>query len=89
MPARLLESGGLTRLGLQLGVELDSVFGQLREDSAVAQLRQEPGRMPRSAPGKLLALEEHDVRPAQLGEMVRDAAPDDAATDNDDSCPIG
>jgi len=45
--------------------------------------------VPGGPAGQGVALQEHDVVPAQLGEVVGDAGADDATTDDDDLCPLG
>ena len=47
-------------------------------------LADQPGGMPGGAAGELALLEQHDVAPAELGEVVGDARADDAAADDDD-----
>ena len=49
-----------------------------------AQLSDETCRVPGRAAGELLPLEQHDVFPAELNEMIGDAAADDATADDDD-----
>ena len=45
-----------------------------------------PGRMPGRAGGQLLALDQHDVGPALLGEVIERRDADDAAADDDRAC---
>jgi hypothetical protein len=40
--------------------------------------------VPRGAGGQLATLEEEDIRPAGLRQVVQDAGADDATTDDDD-----
>ena len=79
VPAR-----GLTRFGLEPCVELGRVAHELREVAAAAQLPDETGGVPRGAVRELQALEEHHVVHPALGEVIRDAAADRAAADDDD-----
>ena len=69
----------------QLGVEADGVLHHLRQADGRAQLADQAGRVPRRAVGQVVLLDQHDVRPAQLGEVVEDAAAADAAADDNSS----
>jgi hypothetical protein len=70
-------------LGLQLGVEVDRVRLE-RRDVRVGVERVEAGRrVPRGPRGELGPLDEHDLGPAERGEVVQHARPDDAAADHD------
>src|SRR5689334_21179698 len=82
-PAIALPTGGLTRLGLQAIIELDAVFQQLGDVGGGAQLSHQARGMPGGAAGELVALQQQDIPPAQLGEVVSSAAADDAAADDD------
>jgi hypothetical protein len=79
-----VETGGEAGLLLEGRVEIARVLGDLhartrRETGSHDETGGVPGR-----PGRqLVALEQHDVGPAALGQMVRDAASDDAAADDD------
>jgi hypothetical protein len=44
--------------------------------------------MPGSAAGQLLALKEHNILNARLGQMVGHRYPDDAATHHNDFTPV-
>ena len=81
--ADLPHAGGDTGLGLELHVEVGRIFGEPRHVLRGAQLADQPGRMPCRARGQLLALEQHDVGPAELGQMIGDRAAGDAAADDD------
>ena len=78
----LLEAGRLPGLGLEAGVELGRVFGEAREVRGRAQLADQPGGVPGGAGGQLLALQQHHVAPAELGQMIGDRAADHAAADD-------
>ena len=54
-----------------------------------AERDHEPGRVPRRARGEPVALEEDDVLPAHVGQVVGDRAADDAAADDDDAGAVG
>ena len=45
--------------------------------------------MPRRAMGELQPLEQHDLALAPLGQVIGDAAADDAAADDDNAAPRG
>ena len=82
--AVLFEAGGLTGFGLQLLEQPRRVFGKLREIAGGAQLADKSGGMPGGARGQLLALEEHHVGDAELGEMIGERGADDAAANDHD-----
>jgi hypothetical protein len=85
-PAGQVHAAGLAGNRFDLLIELDRVALQLG-DIGVAIERVEPaGGMPGRAGGQLLPLDQHDIAPAGLGQMIEDAAPDDAAPDDDDLC---
>src|SRR5690606_12038567 len=56
---------------------------QPRHILRAAQLADKPRRMPGGAAGKLLALKQHDIRPAEFRQMVGDRAAGNAAADDD------
>ena len=80
--AELVPAGILAGLAGQVGVEADRVLHHLRQADGRAQLADEPGRVPRRAVREAVLLDEHDVLPPQLGEVVEDRAPADAAADH-------
>jgi hypothetical protein len=77
------KAGGLARLGLQLLVELGAVLGQAREVLGGAKLPDQSRCVPRRAAGRIAPLQQQHVAPAELGEVIGDAAPGDAAADHD------
>ena len=79
------EPRGLAGLGLERPVEVLRVLRELGLGLGVAQRRQQSGGVPGRPAGELLALEQHDVAPAELGEVIGDRAADDAAADDDDT----
>ena len=81
--AVLAEAGGELRFGLQLGVEIGGVFGEQRQRERGAELADEAGGMPRGAGGQALAFQQHDIGPAELGQVIGDRAADHAAADDD------
>ena len=72
--ARLIDAAALAGFALQLGVELHRVVLQLRQVVVVVQ----PVDARRGVPGRtrrqLVAFQQNDILPAQLGEVVEDAA---------------
>ncbi len=79
----LLEADRLAGLRFEGLVERDRVFVDLADRVAHVEERQKARRMPGRAGGELLALDEHDVAPALLGEMIERADADDPAADDD------
>ena len=77
---------GLTGLGLEPSVQLDRVLEHARRVARRAQLADQSGGVPRGAVGELVLLEQHDVGLAHRGQVVGDAAADDAAADDHDPC---
>ena len=83
--AAAAESGRDAGLLFQRAIELLAVFGEPCHVGGGAQLRDQAGGVPCRAAGQLLALQQHDVGPAELGEMIGDGAARDAAADDDDA----
>ncbi len=73
-------------LFLQFLVELHGIFVDLANRVAHVEQRQKPGRVPGGTGGQLLALDEHAVAPALLGQMIKRRDADDAATDHHRPC---
>ena len=69
---------------LQLSIQLDRVDVHARERRVGAQLADQAGRVERRATRQLGPLDDQDVTLAQLGQVVGDARPADAAADHDD-----
>ena len=86
--AGAFEAGGKPRLRLQRAVEFLRIFREPRHVCRRAQLRDEPCGMPGRAACQLLALQQHDIAPAEPGEVIGDGASRDTATDNDDAGPV-
>ena len=81
-PAGQMDAAGLARERLDLLVQPDRVVLQLG-DVGVAVDRVHAARgVPGRAGGQLIALEQHDVAPAELGQVVEHAAADDPAADH-------
>ncbi len=84
--AHRLEAGRLARLRLQPRVEVAGVLAHLgRGLGGRAEGDHQPGRVPGGARGQPVALEQHGVFPAQVGQVVGDRRSDDAASDDDDA----
>ena len=81
--AALLPAGREPGLGLQRRVELDAVLAHPRRVARRARLPDETRRVPRRPAGELALLEQHDVRDAELGQVVRGRRAGDAAADDD------
>ena len=70
-------------LGGQSPVQVGAVHHHLGERHGAAELADEAGGVERRAGRELGAVDEDDVGPAELGQVVRDGGPADAATDDD------
>ena len=66
----------------KLLVEVDRVLVQLADAVAHVEKRQQPGGVPCRACGELGLLDQHDVGPAELRQVVEHAAADYAAADH-------
>ncbi len=80
----LPEPGCVAAVFLERAVELGRVLREPGEVVGGAQLAHQPGGVPGRARRQLLALEQDDIGDAAQGEMIGDAAADDAAADDDD-----
>ncbi len=69
---------------LDLLVEVDRVLLQLGDVGVAVQRVHAAGGVPGRAGGELGALDQHEVVPAALGQVIGDAGADDAAADDDD-----
>ena len=83
-PAGQVDAAGLPRDVLELAVQADGVVLELGDVGVAVERVHAARRMPAGAGGQLVALEQHDVPPAELGQVVEHAAPDHAATDHRD-----
>ena len=68
---------------LDLLVEVDRVLLEARDIRVAVQGVHAAGRVPRGPGRELPALEQDDVLPAGLGQVVQDTRADDAAADDD------
>ena len=83
-PARQVDRAVLAGHPLQLLVQLDRVLLQPGHVRVAVERVHPAGGVPGRARRQLAALEQHDVGPAGLREVVQHAGPDDATTDDDD-----
>src|SRR5689334_13455308 len=74
----------MASLLFQRSVQLGAVLVDLRHGIGRAQAPDESRRVPGGAAGQLVLLQQQDVLPAQLGEVIGDAAADDTAADDND-----
>ena len=80
--ARQVDAALLAGFGLDLPVEVDRVLLQAGDVGVAVEGVHPAGGVPRGAGGQLLALQQHDVGPTRLGEVVQHARADDAASDD-------
>ena len=82
--ARQVDRAVLAADALDLLVELDRVLLEPRHVRVAVERVHAARRVPGRAGRQLAPLEEHDVGPAELRQVVQDAGADDAAADDDD-----
>ena len=80
--AAALDPARVELAAAELPVQLDRVHHHLRQRHRRAQLAHETGRVERRAARELRAVEQDDVAPAQLGEVVGDRGPAHPAADD-------
>jgi hypothetical protein len=80
--ADVVQAAGLAADLLDLLVEPDGVALQGSHIRIGVQGVEATGRVPRGPGGEFRALDQDDVLPAELGEMIEDAASDHAAADD-------
>ena len=68
----------------QPGVKSGAVFIDFGHAIGRAKTTNQTGSVPGGAAGQLVLLEQHDILPAQFGEVIRDAAANNATADDDD-----
>ena len=83
-PAGEMDRAVLARAGLDRAVQLDRVLLQLGHVGIAVERVHPAGRVPRRPRGELLALDEYDVVPPRLREVVEHRRTDDATADDDD-----
>ena len=79
-----VDAAVLTRFLFDLFVQIHRVLLQARHVRVTIQGVHATSGVPSGTRGELLALHEHHIRPAFLGEVVEDRCTDDTATDDDD-----
>ena len=84
--ARLVEAHRLAGFGFQPLVEVDGVFVDAPDRIGHVEQRQQAGGVPGRAVGEVGLLDQHDIRPARLGEVVEDAHADHPAADHHHPC---
>ena len=82
--AHMVEPAALAGLLLQFTVQLDRVALQRGHVGVRIEGVETPGRMPGGPRGQLGALDEGDIGPAELCQMIQNAASDHAAADHGD-----
>src|SRR4029078_7936996 len=80
--AGAMEAAGLAGDLLELVIEGDRVAWQLLHVGIAVERVEAARRVPGRARCQLVALDQHDILPSSLGEMIEDAATDDAAADH-------
>ena len=83
--AARLPAGREAGLLLERRVELDAVAAHARHVARRPVLADEPGGVPGRAARELALLEQHDVAPSELRQVVGGRAAGDAAADDDDA----
>ena len=80
--AVLAVAGGDPGLGLERVVQLGRILGEAGHVVGGAQLADQAGSVPGGAGGEAFALQQQDVGPAELGEVVGDRAADHPTADD-------
>ena len=81
-PTQLVPAGVLAGLALEVGVQADRVLHHLGQADGRAQLSDQPGGVPGRAVREAVLLDQHDVAPAHLRQVVEDAAAAHTTTDH-------
>ena len=81
-----MQPAGLAGYFFQFVVKADGVALQLGHIRIAVESVKAAGGVPRRSGGQLIALDQHHVLPTGFGQMVKDAATDDATADNGDPC---
>ena len=77
-----MNAGGLAGNFLNLLVEIDGIFLQLRHIGITVQRMEPARRMPGGARGEHIALQQHHIFPPPLGEVIEHAGTDNTAADD-------
>ena len=83
-PADMVQPAGKAGQFLQFTVKPDGIALQCRHVGVAVEGVKAPRRVPGTARGQLGAFDQHHVRPAKLGQVIKHAAPDDSAADDAD-----
>ena len=78
----MVKTAGQARDLLEFAIEADGVALQGRDVGIGVQRVEAARRMPRRARCQVRALDEHDIGPAELRQVVEDTASDNAAADD-------
>src|SRR5271156_3684848 len=84
--ARAMQPTGLAGYFFQFVVKADGVALQLGHIRIAVESVKAAGGVPRRSRRELIALDEHHVLPTGFGQVVKDAATDDATTDYGNPC---
>ena len=79
-------AGGLTGFGFQSLVELGSFVVELGHAQPTDEMGNQARRMPGRTRSQFAFLDQHDIVPAFLGQVVQQPGTQDTATDHDDPC---
>ena len=79
-----MHAAGLPREFLDLLVEVDGVLLQLGDVGIAIDRVHAAGGMPGRSRSEFAALDQDDVLPARLGQVIEDAGADDPAADHRD-----
>ena len=82
--SRLEDAAALAGLGLQLLVEAHRIVLQPADVGRVMQPVDVCRRMPGGAACQFRPFQQDDIRPAKLGQVVKDRAADEATPDDND-----
>src|SRR4051794_27313381 len=77
-----MQSAGLPRDPLELVIEPDRIPLQLRDIGVAVQSVESPGGMPGRSRSELVALDQNDVGPTGLRQVIQHAATNNAAPDD-------
>ncbi len=84
--AILLETCRLPGFGFQPGEQFGRVLCEFRQILGGAELADQAGGVPGRAAGQLLAFQQHDIRPAEFGQVIGEGTSHRATTDDDNLC---
>ncbi len=82
--ADFFPADGMAGFLFQTRIKFGAVFIDPGHAVGSAEAANQSGGVPRRAAGQLVLFQQHDVLPSEFGEMIGNAAPDDATADDDD-----